>query len=153
MAIGPKHMLAKLIIVLVIAGWRPVVTFYKPMYHVTAPFQFVPGEKQAVSAPFEALVDTVGEDQRRAGPARDDVKEGECWLMLKTDELQDAAAPRPRQGDRPGRRPPSSAARPPRTTRPPIAQMRRRKPQAEAERDLLTVRRSTARRSWRRSTA
>src|SRR3954462_14317496 len=40
LAIGPKHMLAKLVAILVI-GLVPFTWFYKPMFRVTAPFQFV----------------------------------------------------------------------------------------------------------------
>ena len=46
MAIGPKHMLVKLVIAIVI-GAAFFVTFFKPMYHVSArPFQLVPIGKQ-----------------------------------------------------------------------------------------------------------
>jgi RND family efflux transporter MFP subunit len=52
LAVGPKHVLAKLIIVLVVA-LACVVTFWKPMYHVSAPFQFVAAQKRTISAPYE----------------------------------------------------------------------------------------------------
>src|SRR4051812_44275625 len=52
LAVGPKHVLAKLIIALVIA-LACVVTFWKPMYHVSAPFQFVAAQKRTLSAPFD----------------------------------------------------------------------------------------------------
>lgn len=53
--IGPKYMLAKTIVSLVIAALL-FVTLYQPMYHVSAPFQFTPIEKRAFSAPFDGAV-------------------------------------------------------------------------------------------------
>jgi multidrug efflux pump subunit AcrA (membrane-fusion protein) len=58
LAVGPKHVLAKLIIALVIAA-ACVVTFWKPMYHVSAPFQFVAAQKRTISAPFEGHLKAV----------------------------------------------------------------------------------------------
>src|SRR3954470_17078502 len=58
MAVGPKHVLAKLIIALVIA-LACVITFWKPMYHVSAPFQFVAAQKRTLSAPFDGHLQAV----------------------------------------------------------------------------------------------
>ena len=56
--IGPKYMLAKTIVVLVLAAVA-FITFYQPMYHVEAPFQFIPIEKRSFSAPFEGVLKEV----------------------------------------------------------------------------------------------
>ncbi len=58
LAIGPTHMLAKTIVALVLVA-AAVAAFYKPMYHVTAPFQFVPVEKRTLSAPFDGFLKDV----------------------------------------------------------------------------------------------
>jgi len=92
-AIGPKHMLAKLIIaasilgIMVIMNWVPFVDL-RWMYRVTAPFTFVPQVKQVVSAPFEGLISDIGEingERVRPGVV---VKEGDVLLKLDTRELQ-----------------------------------------------------------------
>jgi len=60
-AVGPKHVLAKLIIFaviaigLVISDAVPYVNL-QPMYHVSAPFQFVPADKTTVSTPYEGYI-------------------------------------------------------------------------------------------------
>ena len=53
--IGPKHMVVKLCVLLVIAV-LVVISVYKPMYHVTAPFEFAPIEPHAVAAPTDGLI-------------------------------------------------------------------------------------------------
>lgn len=64
LAIGPRHMLAKLLIIvgiavlLVLCNWVPGVDL-RPMYRVSAAFQFVPLNKQVVSAPYDGKVGTV----------------------------------------------------------------------------------------------
>jgi multidrug efflux pump subunit AcrA (membrane-fusion protein) len=58
LAVGPKHVLAKLIIALVI-GLACMVTFWTPMYHVSAPFQFVAAQKRTLSAPYEGHLKAV----------------------------------------------------------------------------------------------
>ncbi len=50
--LGPKHMVAKLVVMLVIAAIA-FVTFFKPMYHVSAPFQLQASLKQQMCAPFD----------------------------------------------------------------------------------------------------
>ncbi|MCC7351523.1 MAG: HlyD family efflux transporter periplasmic adaptor subunit [Phycisphaerales bacterium] len=81
LAVGPKHMLAKLIIVLVIAAGL-FVTFYRPMYRVNAAFKFVPVQRQSISAPFEGRVQ---EAYVRPGQA---VKAGELMLKMDTSDLE-----------------------------------------------------------------
>jgi multidrug resistance efflux pump len=85
LAIGPKHMLAKLVIVLVL-GLLAFTFFYKPMYRVTAPFQFVPTEKLSVSSPFDGIIETIGEvNGQRIRPGMT-VKAGTVLVTLKTDD-------------------------------------------------------------------
>jgi multidrug efflux pump subunit AcrA (membrane-fusion protein) len=50
--IGPRHMLGKCIVALVL-GLIALVTFYSPMYHVSAPFQLTAVEKRTLCAPFD----------------------------------------------------------------------------------------------------
>src|SRR5205814_1418835 len=50
LAVGPKHMLAKLIIFAVLAAGI-FVSVFKPMYKVKAAFNFVPLEKYTLCAP------------------------------------------------------------------------------------------------------
>ena len=81
-------MLAKLIIVLVI-GAAAFVTFYKPMYHVSAPFQLAAVGKQPVSIPFEGKIQHIGINPRtnKMFQAGDEVKKGEVLATMNTDEL------------------------------------------------------------------
>jgi len=58
LAVGSKHVLAKLIFVLV-AAIALVLVFYRPMYRVSAPFQFVSSYKRTVSAPFDGFLDKI----------------------------------------------------------------------------------------------
>jgi hypothetical protein len=88
MAIGPKHMLAKLVTALVIAAGL-FVSLYKPMYHVSAPFQLAAIGKQPVSIPFDGKIQTVGTNPRTGKMFQpgDDVKRGEVLAVMNTDEL------------------------------------------------------------------
>ncbi|HEY8666022.1 MAG TPA: HlyD family efflux transporter periplasmic adaptor subunit, partial [Tepidisphaeraceae bacterium] len=56
--IGPKHMLAKVLIALAI-GVGVFVSVFRWNYHVSAPFQFVPVEKYSICAPFEGYIRNV----------------------------------------------------------------------------------------------
>lgn len=65
--IGPKHWLAKtLTTVAIIALWLLVGApfpkwgpFFKPMYHVVAPFSFSPTERRYIHAPYEGFIKEV----------------------------------------------------------------------------------------------
>jgi hypothetical protein len=81
MLTGPKHMLAKSLITLAIAGIL-FITFYKPMYHVAAPFQFDAIDRQAFSVPFENAV--LKDVNVKPGQQ---VKKGEVLLTFETYEL------------------------------------------------------------------
>src|SRR5688572_3065822 len=82
MVTGPKHMLAKSLIVLAIAGIL-FITFYKPMYHVAAPFQFDAIDRQAFSVPFDNA--TLQEVNVKPGQ---DVKKGDVLLKFETYDLE-----------------------------------------------------------------
>lgn len=58
MAVGPKHMTAKLIIIAVIAV-AIFINVYRPMYHVSAPFQFVLENKRKIDMPFDGYLKNV----------------------------------------------------------------------------------------------
>jgi multidrug efflux pump subunit AcrA (membrane-fusion protein) len=85
MALGRKHVLAKLIIAAVI-GIGLFITMFKPMYHVSAPFQFVAGEKRTISSPYEGFLDKVNV---KAGER---FKKGQILAELRTDDLNSKLA-------------------------------------------------------------
>jgi multidrug efflux pump subunit AcrA (membrane-fusion protein) len=78
---GPQHMLGKLIAVLSIAAIL-FVCFFKPTYHVGAPFQFDSLEKRKLEAPFDGYIKTV-----LVKPA-DMVKKGQILLTMDVSELK-----------------------------------------------------------------
>jgi multidrug efflux pump subunit AcrA (membrane-fusion protein) len=103
LTIGPKHMIAKLIAIGVVALVL-VVTLVKPMYHVTGSFQFTPITRLTLSAPFEgqleklAIVTADGqilppenrplkEGEHRLKPG-DKVKAGTVLLKMRTVDLE-----------------------------------------------------------------
>lgn len=79
--IGPKHVLAKLIIALVV-GLALFVTFFKPMYRVSAPFTFVSAQKQTISSPYDGFLEKVNV---KAGQR---FKKGQVLVEMRTDELK-----------------------------------------------------------------
>jgi hypothetical protein len=104
LVLGPKHMLAKLIAIGVVA-LIAVVILVKPMYHVTGSYQFVPITRLSLPAPYEglmgklAIVNEKGEVldpddhpnlkpgvEHRLKPG-DKVKAGDVLLKMKTVEL------------------------------------------------------------------
>lgn len=79
--IGPRFMLAKVITAAVIAALL-FVFLYKPMYHVSANFQFVADAKRVISAPMdEGRIATV---YKRPGDA---VKKGDLLMDLDATDL------------------------------------------------------------------
>jgi biotin carboxyl carrier protein len=58
LVIGPKHMLAQLIVVAVI-GALAFLVLYKPMYRVVAPFSFAANTRREVCAPAESFIKEV----------------------------------------------------------------------------------------------
>ena len=87
LAIGPKHMLAKLIIALVIAAGL-FVTFYKPTYHVSAPFQFTPLEKRSICAPTDGFIYTLAKVDGQEIQPGTKVRKGQELLRLDTKALE-----------------------------------------------------------------
>jgi multidrug resistance efflux pump len=82
MLTGPKHMLAKTLIVLALAGIA-FITFYKPVYHVTAPFQFEAVDRRAFSVPFNEAV--LAEVNVKPGQ---EVKKDDVLLRFQTFALE-----------------------------------------------------------------
>lgn len=81
MAVGKKHMLAKLIIAVVIgAGF--FLALYKPMYHVSAPFRFTATSPWTASTPFSGRL---AEIIKRPG---DRVKKGDALVRFDTVDLE-----------------------------------------------------------------
>jgi multidrug efflux pump subunit AcrA (membrane-fusion protein) len=80
--IGPRHMLAKVVTVLV-AGALAFVFLYKPMYHVGATFQFVADERRVISAPIDQA--HIKQVNKRPGDA---VKAGDVLLQLDDSDLK-----------------------------------------------------------------
>lgn len=79
--VGPKHMLAKLVIALVF-GLVAFITFFKPMYHVSAPFQFIAADKRTIPAPNEGYLEKVNV---KAGQR---FKKGQVLAEMRTDDLR-----------------------------------------------------------------
>jgi multidrug resistance efflux pump len=84
---GPRYMIAKLIIAISLAV-VVFVTFFKPMYHVSAPFVIGAPDKVSVSAPFEAIIQEIGKNQA-GDPLRpgDHVEKGQLLAQLDLREL------------------------------------------------------------------
>jgi multidrug resistance efflux pump len=91
LAIGPKHMLAKTIIIAVIAvGWFvtgayvPFVGWlYTPMHQVKSPFQFASEQRRTVTVPLEQARIT-----RVFVKPGDNVRAGDTLVEFNTDELR-----------------------------------------------------------------
>lgn len=91
--VGPKHRLGVLIALLIV-GLISFVTLYRPMYHVSAPFQFVTTEKRVLSAPYE------GQLARVYVKPGERVKAGQLLAEMRTDDylLQALAKEREAEG-------------------------------------------------------
>src|SRR5687768_14915110 len=77
---GKKHTLAK-VIVLAVIGVVAFITFYKPVYRVTAPFALAANERRFLSAPYDGFI---GKVYKYPG---DRVQAGELLFELDTFEL------------------------------------------------------------------
>jgi len=91
--IGPKHMVAKLVAVLLI-GLIAFTILYRPMYKVAAPFQFVPTSRYTIVAPQDGkldelatIVDPVTGKQRKIKPG-DPVKKDQVLISFDTAQLK-----------------------------------------------------------------
>lgn len=85
MAIGPKHMLAKTVIV-VLASITLFLCLYSPMYRVAADFTLLPVEKRFIAAPFEGQIAEVFVEPGAK------VTEGQPLLKLQTYLLEQELA-------------------------------------------------------------
>ncbi len=85
-AVGPKHMVAKLVIIgILLLG--AFMFLYRPMYRVSAPFQFVPIAKTSVSAPYDGyLAKLMKVDDQFVGP-NTIVHKGQVLAELDTTDL------------------------------------------------------------------
>lgn len=82
-AIGPKFMVAKLVVTLLLIG---VITLfvYRPYYWVVAPFQFGTTEKRLIAAPFEGYLARLGEVEGKKVRAGTTVTAGTLLAQLDT---------------------------------------------------------------------
>ena len=105
MVIGPKHMVAKLVIFLVFVAVMVVCnvphTIYpkswpgaaaldmRPTYRVSAPFTFVPKEKLAVSVPFEGELESLEKVDGVVVKPGMIVKKGQVLGYMRRDQIQE----------------------------------------------------------------
>jgi hypothetical protein len=80
-AIGPQHMTAKLLSVAIPAALL-FVCLFKPMYHVSAPFQFESLDKRKLDAPIDGYIKTV-----LVKPG-DTIQAGQVLLTMDTSDIQ-----------------------------------------------------------------
>jgi multidrug efflux pump subunit AcrA (membrane-fusion protein) len=85
MVVGPKHMLGKLIAILVIAGLL-FVCLYSPMYRVSAPFKLVSIQPRSITMPFDEQIEQV---HVKLG---DKVTKGQLLIELRSFELKNRHA-------------------------------------------------------------
>jgi multidrug resistance efflux pump len=85
---GPRYMLAKVIIAISIAAIL-FVTFFKPMYHVSAPFVIGAPDKVVITSPVEAVIREIGHNAN-GDPLRpgDKVEEHQMLAVLDTHEIR-----------------------------------------------------------------
>ncbi len=101
LAVGPKHMLPKLIIVLSIATIL-FVCLFTMMYHVAAPFTFATVEKRDLCAPYEGYIGEIPLVDGKKVHAGMKVKKDQVLLAMDTTDirLQQAEAKAKRDGAR-----------------------------------------------------
>lgn len=85
--IGPKHTLAKIITVAVLLAVL-ILVFYKPMYRVSAPFQFAAQDRRTLTSPTDGYIGEVGEVDGQVVRPGVRVKEGDILAKLDTTELR-----------------------------------------------------------------
>jgi multidrug resistance efflux pump len=88
--IGPKHTLAKVIAVAALIAVL-ILVFYKPMYRVSAPFQFAAQDRRTLTSPSDGYIGEIGEigeiDGQVVRPGVR-VKQGDILVKLDTTELR-----------------------------------------------------------------
>jgi biotin carboxyl carrier protein len=103
MVIGPKHMVAKLVIALVLIAVMIVCNIpyqlypkswpgaayldMRPMYRVSADFTFVPTERRAVSVPYEGELEKLGTVNGKLVKPGAIVKKGDVLAYMRSDDL------------------------------------------------------------------
>jgi RND family efflux transporter MFP subunit len=80
-AIGPEHMIAKLLIVFIPAAII-FICLFKPMYHVGAPFQFESLDKRKLDAPIDGYIKSV-----LVKPG-DSIVQGQVLLTMDVSDIQ-----------------------------------------------------------------
>jgi len=84
---GPKHMMAKSLIVLSVAALA-FLFLYRPMYHVSAPFSFATVEKRVMCAPFDGYIGDIGMINGEKVHAGMPVTKGQLLMSMDTSELK-----------------------------------------------------------------
>ncbi len=103
MLIGPKHMLAKVIIFLVVVATLIVCNIpyqlypkswpgaayldARPMYRVSAGFQFVPTEKRSLSVPYEGELEKLATIDGKVVKPGAIVKKGDVLAYMRSEDL------------------------------------------------------------------
>lgn len=92
LALGPKHMLPKSIIIASLA-LIAFVAFYRPMYHVAAPFTFASVDRRVICAPYDGHIGELGmftdaNGQPVSVRAGLHVNKGDLLMSLDTSELK-----------------------------------------------------------------
>lgn len=85
MIVGPKHMLGKLVAIILIASLL-FVCLYKPMYRVSAPFKLVSIQPRTITMPFDEQIEQV---HVKLG---DKVTKGQVLIELRSFELKNRHA-------------------------------------------------------------
>jgi hypothetical protein len=85
--VGPKYMISKLICTILLACVVSLFV-YKPMYRVTAPFQFSTTEKRVISAPYDGFLGELGEIDGQRIRAGTQVTPETTLIMMDTRERE-----------------------------------------------------------------
>ena len=103
MVIGPKHMLAKVVVFLVLVALLVVCNIphqlypkswpgaayldFRPVYRVSAPFQFVSTERRTLPAPFDGELESLAVINGKPVKPGTVVKKGDVLAKMETTEL------------------------------------------------------------------
>jgi multidrug resistance efflux pump len=87
MVMGPKHMLPKTVVALLLAA-TAFVCLYRPMYHVAAPFSFATVEKRVLCAPYDGYIGDIAKINGEKMHAGLSVKKGDLLMTMETSDLK-----------------------------------------------------------------